>query len=163
MPDYRFGWFNELLCAKLDQFLTDVLAQRSSDGLRAASSREKARSSAAGSVRMRSGAILRRMSSLKLSQPSSKQLRAWDLLRETPVLRYGAESVRLREISAHIKERARALALTVPLAENRLAACLACQWVIFAPLPLMAKQMSAAIRRAQHPLRGHELVADRRH
>jgi hypothetical protein len=27
-PDYRFGWFNELLCAKLDQFLTDVLAQR---------------------------------------------------------------------------------------------------------------------------------------
>jgi hypothetical protein len=23
MPDYRFGWFNELLCAKLDQFLDD--------------------------------------------------------------------------------------------------------------------------------------------
>jgi hypothetical protein len=29
MPDYQFGWFNELLCAKLDKFLDDVLAERS--------------------------------------------------------------------------------------------------------------------------------------
>jgi hypothetical protein len=27
MPDYQFGWFNELLCAKLDKFLDDVLAR----------------------------------------------------------------------------------------------------------------------------------------
>jgi len=28
MPDYVFGWFNELLCRKLDQFLDDVLERR---------------------------------------------------------------------------------------------------------------------------------------